>query len=529
MFKVIATDGFDADGSAVFSDASGIQLDIKKGVTAEEALALIGEYDGLIVRSATKVTAALIEAGKKLKVIGRAGVGVDNVDVSAASRRGIVVMNTPEANTISTAEHTLAMLFSLARRIPEADASMKAGKWDKKNLKGVELLGKTLGVIGFGRIGRHVASVCKAMGMQVVAYDPMVSAERVAEAGARPVPLDELFALSDFITLHTPLNEQTKNLIRKDTIAKMKKGVRIVNCARGGIVNENDACDAIEAGLIAGMALDVYPKEPTDNARLKTVPQLVLTPHIAASTGEAESKVSVEIARQVVAFLKDGAIMNAVNVPALDSEKSRLMMPFVNLGAKLGSFLAQFAKGTVRDVAIAYEGTVATMDVAPVTNAVMCGLLSHNLEGVNQVNARLLAAECGLKVTESKTASAGAYTHLIRAEARLEKGDLVSVAATIFGDEMQHSRIVRVNRFHVDVVPEGFLLILPHRDAPGIIGKIGTILGNARINISRMTCDRLTAGDKNVGVFSVDQNPSDSVLDAISKVEGVFDAVRVVL
>lgn len=529
MHKVIATDGFDADGIALIKEAGCIQLDVKKGVTADEALKLIPEYDGIIVRSATKVNAAMIEAGKKLKVIGRAGVGVDNVDVPAASRRGIVVMNTPEANTISTAEHTVSMLMALARRIAEADASMKAGRWDKKNLKGVEVFGKTIGIIGFGRIGRHVANVCKALGMQILAYDPVVSGERVSEAGATAVKLDDLFAQSDFITVHTPLNEQTKNLICKDTIARMKKGVRLINCARGGIINENDLCDAIDAGIVAGAAIDVFPKEPNENRRIESYGQIVLTPHIAASTGEAESKVSLEIARQMVAFFKDGVIMNAVNVPALDSEKSKILMPFVSLGTKLGSFLAQLAKGRVQELDVTYQGSIGVADVTPVTNAIICGALSHNMEGVNQVNAKLLAAECGMKVAETKTGSAGAYAHLIRVEAKGNGGSKVSAAATIFGDEQQHPRIVRVNNYHVDALPEGYLLILVHRDAPGVIGKIGTVLGDARVNINRMTCDRLKPGETNVGVFSVDQDVTPDVLETINKIDGILEAIRIAL
>jgi D-3-phosphoglycerate dehydrogenase len=529
MYKVIATDGFDASGIDVFTQAGGIQLDVRKSTSAEELLQLIGAYDALIVRSATKVTAAVIEAGTKLKAIGRAGVGVDNVDVPVASRRGIVVMNTPEANTISTAEHTVAMLFALARQIAQADASMKAGKWEKKALKGVELYGKIIGVIGFGRIGRWVARICKSVGMEVLAYDPLVTAERVREAEATPATLADIFTKSDVITVHTPLNSDTKNLICAATIATMKKGVMLVNCARGGIINENELCDAIEAGHVAGAALDVFVKEPTDNARLQKYPQLTLTPHIAATTEEAQSKVSVEIARQLVKFLKDGVIANAVNVPSMDADKMRKVLPFVELGGRLGSVLAQVARGTTTTLEITYEGTLEGMDVTPITNAIVCGMLACGMDGVNQVNARLLASECGLTVTERKTSARSAYTNLIRLDAVVQGRGPTSIAGTIFGEDQQHPRIVRVNHFHVDAIPEGYLLFLVHRDAPGVIGKIGTALGDAGININRMTCDRLKPGETNVGVFSIDQDVPPAVLAKLNAIGGIIEAIRVAL
>ena len=529
MYKVIATDGFDASGVDIFTQAGGIQLEVRKSTSAEELLQLIGAYDGLIVRSATKVTAAVIAAGTKLKVIGRAGVGVDNVDVPAASRRGIVVMNTPEANTISTAEHTLAMMFALARQIAQADATMKQGKWEKKALKGVELYGKTIGVIGFGRIGRWVARICKSIGMDVLAYDPQVTAERVREAEAVPATLDEIYAKSDVITVHTPLNSATKNLICAATMAKMKKGVLLVNCARGGIINEQELCDAIEAGQVAGAALDVFVKEPTDNARVQQYPQLTLTPHIAASTEEAQSKVSIEIARQLVKYLNDGVIANAVNVPSMDAEKMRKVMPFVELGGRLGSVLAQIARGTTTALEITYEGTLESTEVTPITNAIICGMLAHSMEGVNQVNARLLAVECGMTVTERKTSARSAYTNLIRLDATVQGRGPTSIAGTIFGDDQQHPRIVRVNHFHVDAIPEGFLLFLVHRDAPGVIGKIGTVLGDAKININRMTCDRLKPGETSVGVFSIDQDTPASVLATLNAIPGIVEAIRVAL
>ena len=433
-------------------------------------------------------------------------------------------MNTPQANTISTAEHTLAMIFSLARRIPEADAYMKKGEWAKKKLKGVELYGKTLGVIGFGKIGRWAAKVCQTVGMKIITYDPMVSDDKVREADATPVALAELFKQSDFITVHTPVNNETRNMINKDTIATMKDGVRMVNCARGGIINEDDLCDAIESGKVAGAALDVYPKEPNQNERLQNYPQIILTPHIAASTDEAQSKVGVEVAEEMVDYLANGAISNAINAAAMGEEERKQILPFVELGTGLGSVLAQVACGDIKDLKIICEGSLNDIDITPITTAIICGVLSYNVDGVNQVNADLMAEDQGLKVEKTKTSNVKGYTNFIRVEATKENGKVTSVGGTIFGDDTKHPRIVRINNFHVDVIPEGYLLILVHKNAPGIIGKIGTILGNADINICRMTCDSLTAGEINVGAFGINKCMGEKVLDDIKSTDGVLEA-----
>lgn len=527
MIKVLATDGMALDGVAVFDAAEGITIDVCKGIESAELLQKIPEYEGLIVRSATKVTAEIIRAGEKLKAIGRAGVGVDNVDIPAASRKGIVVMNTPEANTISTAEHTLTMLFSLARRVPEADASMKQGKWEKKKLKGVELFGKTIGIIGFGRIGRYVARVCTSAGMHVLAYDPMVTEDRVRTENVSPVTLDELFTQSDFITVHTPVNNETRNLIRKETLAQMKDGVRLINCARGGIINEDDLCDAIETGKVAGAALDVFPKEPNENRRLLEYPQIILTPHIAASTEEAQSKVGVEVAREMVAYLSEGTILNAVNVSAVGAEQMQELMPFIDLGSRLGSIISQLAYGNLSEIHISYEGCLGTRQIGPITNAILCGALSYNIDGVNHVNARLIADERGLMISEVKTTHSMNYTNYIRIEAGRDRENIVSLGATIFGEALQHPRVVRINGYHVDAVPEGCLFFVKHRDVPGVIGRIGTILGNAGVNINRMSCDRLKPGEFNVAVFSIDQEIPGDVLEVIRDTDWVIEAHQV--
>ncbi|RLD11244.1 MAG: phosphoglycerate dehydrogenase [Chlamydiae bacterium] len=524
MLKVIATDGMASDGVEIFEKADGIELEVRKGVDADELLKIIPEYDGIIIRSATKVTEEVLAAGKKLKAVGRAGVGVDNVDIKSASRRGIVVMNTPQANTISTAEHTIAMIFSLARRIPEADAYMKKGEWAKKKLKGVELYGKTLGVVGYGRIGRWVAKVCQSVGMKIVAFDPMVSDDKIRETDATPATVEELFKISDFITVHTPVNNETRNMINKDTIAIMKDGVRLVNCARGGIINEDDLCDAVESGKVAGAALDVYPKEPNQNKRLETYSQIILTPHIAASTGEAQSKVGVEVAEEMVEYLVNGAISNAINATAMGEEERKQILPFVEFGSRLGSILAQVACGDVKSLRIVCEGTLNNVDITPITRSIISGVLSYNVEGVNQVNAELMAEEQGLKIEKIKSSNIKGYTNFIRVEAINEKGEMNSVGGTIFGEKNQHPRIVRINDFHVDVIPEGFLLILVHKDAPGIIGKVGTIIGDANINICRMTCDSLKPGEVNVGAFGINKSIGEDVLERIKNTEGVMQA-----
>lgn len=529
MIKVLATDGMASAGVEIFAAAEGIEIDVRKGVSAEDLLQLIPEYDGLIIRSATQVTAEVVQAGTKLKAVGRAGVGVDNVEIPVASRQGIVVMNTPEANTISTAEHTLTMLFSLARRVPEADASMKQGKWEKKNLKGVELFGKTIGIIGFGRIGRYVAKVCAAAGMHVMAYDPMVSEDRVRSANVKPVTLDELFKQSDFITMHTPVNNETRNLIRKETIAQMKDGVRVINCARGGIINEDDLCDAIEAGKVAGAALDVFPKEPNENKRLQNYPQIILTPHIAASTEEAQSKVGVEVAREMVAYLTSGTILNAVNVSAMGAEQMQELLPFITLGNRLGRIIVQLAYGNLTDISISYEGCLGTKQVEPITNAILCGALSYRVDGVNHVNARLIAEDRGLTISEVKTTHSRNYTNYIRIEAGKNSAQPTSLGATIFGEALQQPRLVRINGYHVDAVPEGWLLFVKHRDVPGVIGRIGTILGNAGVNINRMTCDGLNASEFSVAVFNTDQETPLDVIASTVEIEGVSEAHQVCL
>lgn len=523
MKKVLATDGMAPDGVAVFDAAEGIEIDVRKGVSAEELLTLISAYDGLIVRSATTVTPEVMAAGKNLAVIGRAGVGVDNVDIKEASRRGIVVMNTPEANTISTAEHTVAMLFSMARRTPEGNETMKQGKWEKKKLKGLELYGKTLGIIGYGRIGRWVGKICASVGMRIITYDPMISTERVRETGASLVSLDHLFAESDFITLHTPVNNATRNLINKETIQKMKDGVRIINCARGAIINEDDLCDAIDAGKVAGAALDVFPEEPNTNTRLCEYPQLILTPHIAASTAEAQSKVGVEIARQIVEYLTAGIVTNAVNTPAMSPEQREVLMPFVQLGQKLGKMLAQITHGKVQSLEISYEGTLGaeSLDTSPVTTSIMCGVLSFSNEEVNQVNARIFANESGMNIKETKTTSSKSYQNYIQVNATHESAEPARIGAAVFGEDREHPRIVRINGFHVDAVPDDYMLVVEHKDTPGIIGGIGTILGKSGVNIGRMTCDRLQEGVTNVGVFSTDQKVADETLELIRTLEGV--------
>jgi D-3-phosphoglycerate dehydrogenase / 2-oxoglutarate reductase len=527
MKKVLATDGMAPDGIAVFDAAEGIEIDVRKGVSAEELLTLIPGYDGLIVRSASTVTPEVMAAGKRLAVIGRAGVGVDNVDIAEASRRGIVVMNTPEANTISTAEHTVALLFSLARRTPEGDATMKQGKWEKKNLKGVELYGKTLGIIGYGRIGRWVGKICASVGMRIITYDPMVSTERVRETGASLVSLNHLFAESDFITLHTPVNNATRNLINAETIQKMKDGVRIINCARGAIVKEDDLCDGIDAGKIAGAALDVFPEEPNKNMRLCEYPQLILTPHIAASTAEAQSKVGVEIAKQIVEYLTTGIVTNAVNTPAMSLEQREVLMPFVHLGQKLGAMLAQITLGQVQSLEITYEGTLGaeSLDTTPVTTSIMCGVLSYSNEEVNQINARIFANESGMDIKETKTMKSKSYQNYIQVRATHESAEPAYIGATVFGEDRNHPRIVRINGSHVDALPDDYMLIVEHKDIPGVIGGVGTILGKNGINIGRMTCDRMQAGDTNVGVFSTDRKIPDETLAkirALSEVTKVY-------
>ena len=487
----------------------------------DELIARIVDLDALIVRSATKVTAKALAAATKLKVIGRAGVGVDNVNVEAATERGIVVMNTPGGNTISTAEHTFSLLLSLARKIPQAHASMAAGKWDRKSFEGTELCGKTLGIIGMGRIGGEVARRAIGFGMSVIAYDPYLVQSR---ARSLQVELaDDLAALltcADFITVHMPMTAETKNILNAKTLAQCKKGVRIVNCARGGLVEEAALLEALKSGQVGGAALDVYEKEPpAEDFPFRALPNVVLTPHLGASTSEAQESVGIEIAHGVSDYLLNGIINNAVNVPNVDVRTLALIRPYLGLGEKLGKLLAQMAPHGIETLTISYTGKVSESETVPITRSVLKGLLFQCSEvAVNEVNAPKAAQNLGLKVMETKSADAGEFTDLITVEAT--KGDKrYEVAATLYG---VHPRIVRLNGHNLEASPEGILLVVENQDRPGMVGWIGTLLAKHKINIASMSLSRGESGGKALSVLNLDSLPSEALVKEIEADSGIL-------
>ncbi len=527
--RILITDGLAEEGLNILKSRPELEIVMKKGLPKEEIQRVITDYDALIVRSGTKVTADIIDAsGERLKVIGRAGIGVDNVDVPAATRKGIIVMNTPEANAITTAEHTIALMFALARRMPQAHASIKSGLWEREKFKGKELFGKTLGVIGLGNIGRFVAERAIGLKMKVIAYDPFLSQEAAVKLGVEPVSFDDLLERSDIITIHTPLTLDTKNLIRKETFLRMKKGVIIINCARGGIVNEHDLYDAIKSGIVGGAALDVHEKEPPDKDNpLFTIDEVVLTPHLGASTEEAQTKVSIAIAEQIVDFFINGVIRNAVNMPSLSLELLKIMKPYILLSEKLGSMQGQLCRSGIEEIHIEYRGEVAGFNTSPLTIAALKGLLSPIMDiAVNYVNAPFVAKERGIKVIESKSSKSEDFTSLISIKVKTDLGEKL-VAGTIFGRE--EPRFVRVNGFSLDVIPQGYLLIGENYDKPGVIGSMCVLLGKRAINIARLHLGRESIGGRAIAFINVDSSVPASVIEEISGLPNIISVTQVVL
>lgn len=519
--KVLVSDSISAKGIEILKRA-GFEVDVKTGLSSEELKSIIGQYDALIIRSATKVTAEIIEAADKLKVIGRAGTGVDNVDKVSATKKGIVVMNTPGGNTVTTAEHTIAMLFSLARRIPQANASMKEGKWEKKKFMGVELYNKTIGIIGLGRIGSEVAKRVQCMGMNVLAYDPFLSDERAEELGIVKTDLDRIFAESDFITIHTPLTSETKYLINKNTIAKMKDGVYIINCARGGIINEKDLYEAIKSGKVAGAALDVFEKEPPDEGyELIADERVICTPHIGASTLEAQENVAVAIAEQVVDYLLNGTIRNAINFPSIPFDQVQLIRPYIVLLERMGSFVAQIFTKSINQIQIEYLGEISTLNTQALTTAAVKGILDPVLgEPVNYVNALFIAKERGIEVREIKGKEAGDYQSLVKITL-ITKDDKAQVAGTLLSK--RDPRIVQINDISMEIIPEGNMIFLRNHDRPGVIGNIGTLLGNNNINIGHMHFGRKEVGGIAYSVITVDATLTDEIIEKIKGLPNVLE------
>ncbi|TAN41276.1 MAG: phosphoglycerate dehydrogenase [Nitrospirae bacterium] len=518
--KVLVSDNISPKGIEILRNA-GLSVDVKTGLKPDELKAIIGEYHALVVRSATKATADIIEAAKNLKVIGRAGSGLDNVDKTAASKQGIVVMNTPGGNTITTAEHTIAMIFSIARKIPQANSSMAAGQWEKKKFMGSELFNKTLGVIGLGNIGTEVARRAQGLGMVVIAYDPFLSEEKAQSLGVEKMEIPELIKRSDFITVHTPLTNETKNVINKKSIGTMKDGVYIINCARGGIINEKDLYEALESGKVAGAALDVFEKEPPENNPLVGHEKVVCTPHLGASTQEAQENVAIAVAEQIVDYLVHGTIRNAVNFPSIPADQVSALQPYIGLAEKIGGFASQISEGGITEITLEYRGDVANLNIAPMTIAAVKGLLTPILlETVNFVNASVIAKERGIEVKETKSSDAGDYHNIITMKVKAKKKETV-VSGTLFSKK--DPRVVKINDFTVEIVPEGQMLVMHNNDKPGVIGNIGATLGKNSINIARMHFGRKSAGGMAISVVNIDSPVTDKVLDEIKALPNILD------
>ncbi len=509
--KVLVCDNVSPKGVAHLEAQLELEVTVVNGALADDLLA---DAEAIIVRSATKVTPEVMGKTPKLRVVGRAGVGVDNVDVEVATERGIVVMNTPSGNTISTAELTFSMLMALARKIPQAHMSMKSGEWDRKAFAGTELSGKTIGILGMGRIGSQVARRAIAFGMRVLAFDPYLSMSKARALQVELLELDEIYERSDFITVHMPLSDETRDMLGSDAFSKMKDGVCVVNCARGGIINEADLVAAVKSGKVAGAALDVYDAEPLPaDAELRELPQVVMTPHLGASTKEAQESVGLEVAEAVADYLVNGTVRNAVNMPSLDAKTYEAVKPYLELGEKLGRLVAQLAPNRNDRLVITYGGKAAEVPADPVTRYVLMGFLSMaGGQDVNPVNVRALASSLGLMVEEVKAHEGPDYAEWMHVTAHTD-GEKVSAGGTFFGS---HPRIVRLNGRNVECVPEGVLFLMNNRDKPGMVGYIGSLMGEHEINIGSMSLNRDEEGGEALTVLNLDSVPPDALLDKVN-------------
>ncbi len=526
--NIMICDPISPKGIALFEQRKEFKVTVLKHRLPEaELLPLVADVEAMVVRSETKITRKVIEAAKRLRVVGRAGVGVDNVDVDAATQRGIVVMNTPGGNTISTAELTFSMLMSLARKIPQANASMKAGEWNRKAFSGVELYNKTLGILGMGRIGTEVARRAIAFGMRVLAYDPYLTLSRAQALQVELLELDDVFARSDFITVHMPMSDETRGMMNAAAFAKMKPGVRVLNCARGGIISETDLVEAIKSGKVAGAALDVYETEPPPKEfPLRDLPQVIMTPHLGASTEEAQENVGIEVAEAITDYLLNGAVRNAVNLPNLDAKTYALVKPYLALGEKLGRLVAQLGVKRNERLVVTYGGKATEVPGDPITRFVLKGFLeSAGGKDVNQVNVRTLASALGLRVEEIKSNEETDFSEWLHV-AVFSGDQKVSAGGTLYGSKRQ-PRIVRVNSQPVEIVPEGVLCFLTNKDRPGIVGYLGTLLGRHQVNIASMSLSRDIAGGQALTVLNLDSVPPPPVLDEMQKDPDISN-VRVV-
>ncbi len=512
--RVLVSDNLGEVGIKILEDEEGIEVDVNTGLTPEALKEIIGDYDALVIRSATKVNADLMDSAKNLKVIGRAGIGLDNVDIPAATKRGIAVMNTPGGNVVTTAEHAISMMMALTRNIPQGTASLKAGRWDKKALQGKEIYNKVLGVIGFGNIGSIVADRGRGLKMKVIVYDPIVTAERIEKAGFESVTLDELYARSDYITVHVPKLKSTIGLLNKEAFEKMKEGVMVINCARGGIVDEKDLYEAIKSGKVKGAALDVFETEPPKDSPLFELDNVIGTPHLGASTLEAQTNVAVAVAQQIIAFLKNDTIINAVNVPSVTGELLKKLGPYLFLADRMGCLQAQLICGPVKEVVIEYAGDFQGLDLTPVSTAILNGLLTPMVkDDVNSVNAPVIAKDMGINVTETACSEASDYNNMINL--KIVTTEMTNeIAGTIFGKN--DARIVRLNNFRLEIIPKGHLALIYNMDKPGAIGSIGTALGENNINIAAMHVGQEGDGERNIIFLRTDTPLSEDILSNLN-------------
>ncbi len=521
--KVLVSDKLSETAVQVFRN-SGVEVDFLPEVGKDKVKLqeIIGKYDGLAVRSATKVTEKLIASADNLKVVGRAGIGVDNVDISAASRKGIIVMNTPFGNSITTAEHAIALMLALARQIPEANTSTHSGKWEKSRFMGVELTNKTLGLVGCGNIGSIVAERAKGLKMKVAVFDPFLSQYRADTLGVEKVELDEMLSKADFITLHVPLTDKTRNIIDADAITKMKDGVRIINCARGGLVVEEDLVAALNSGKVAGAAFDVFESEPATDNPMFNLPNVVVTPHLGASTSEAQENVAIQVAEQMSDYLVNGAVTNALNMPSISADEAPRLLPFVKLAEYLGSFIGQVTDSPIKRFEILYDGMVAGMNTRALTSAALAGLIKSQLSEVNMVSAPLLAKERGINVSETKRDKSGVFDSYIKINVETEENQR-SIAGTVFSDAKP--RFIQIKGINLDAEVGRYMIYTTNRDVPGIIGLLGGVLGEAGVNIANFNLGRDKPGGKAIALLYVDQPIEESLLNRLLE-GGKFSRVR---
>jgi D-3-phosphoglycerate dehydrogenase len=525
VMRLLVSDPLSNKGLEILGRAKNIKYDIRPGLSPEELKRIIPEYDAIIVRSETKLTSEILEEANRLKVIGRAGIGLDNVDLTSATKKGIVVMNTPQENAIAAAEHTIAMMLSISRKIPQATASMRGGKWEKKKFMGVEFYDKTVGLIGLGVIGTIVADRARALKMRVMAYDPYISKEAAEKKGVDLASFDELLGHSDFISIHTPLTDETRYLIDKEVFRKMKDGVILINCARGGIVNEKDLYDAIKTGKVAGAALDVFEKEPAIGNPLLELEEVICTPHLGASTGEAQENVAIAIVQQIIDFLMMGEARNAVNIPMVSPDILPFLRPYLRLGEKLGSFLAQISNYAIEEVLIEYQGEVVEYGTKPITISVLKGLLTPYLgETVNFVNAPVIAKEREMRITESTSAKAEDFASLIAITTR-SKIEQNYIAGALFG--RKELRIVKLNGFFIEAIPEGHILLVNNYDKPGVIGNIGMTLGSRNINIATMQFGRDRMGGNAISLLHLDIPLAPGILGEILRLPNIISVRQI--